>query len=84
MIYAIIYKDATRLGGSVSLKGEYSQVLTEYRLLTRVMCDYLGADVVLKCTAGLANDSLTDVGIQIDVTPDQGGYYIPEGGAENE
>lgn len=84
MIYALQYKDKQGLTGRVTLTGEDSKILTEYRMITRVMCDYYGADIVLKWTAGLAHDSLENVGVQIDLRPDQGGYYIPEGGAENE
>ena len=83
MIYSTQYKDAL-LAGRVSLTGERSKVLTEFRMLSRAMCDYFGVDVVLEWTRGLAHDPLTNVSIQIDITPDQGGYYIPEGGAENE
>lgn len=76
MIYAINYK-MHRLSGRVALKGERSKILTEYRMLTRAMCDYFGPDTVIKWTAGLANDNMA-VGRDIDITPDQGGEYIPE------
>lgn len=59
MIYAINYKNH-RLSGRVALKGERSKILIEYRMLTRAMCDYFGADTVLKWTAGR----------DIDITPD--------------
>lgn len=76
MIYAINYNNA-RLSGRVAITGQRSKVLTEYRMLTRAMCDYFGADTVIQWTAGLANDNMA-VGIQIDISPDQGGEYIPE------
>lgn len=83
MIYSTQYKEGS-LAGRVSLTGSRSKVLTEYRMLTRAMCDYFGVDVVLEWTKGLAHDPLSNVGIQIDITQDKDGYYIPEGGAANE
>lgn len=76
MIYGIDYNSAP-LAGRVALKGRRSKVLLEYRMITRAMCDYFGVDTVLKWIAILAPDNMA-VGLDIDISPDQGGEYIPE------
>lgn len=77
MIYTIIYND-NELAGRVSLHGNSSKILYEYRLITRVIADQFGIDRVIRWTAGLANDNIKNVAIELDIQPETGGEYIPE------
>lgn len=77
MIYAINYND-NELAGRVTLKGTCPKILNEYRLLTRVLMDWLGPEEVIKWTAGLAHDDISKVTIDLDIRPETGGEYIPE------
>ena len=62
MIHIIKHDDG--ITGRVVLLGEEPDILAEYRLLTRVLCDKYGADTMIACQAGLSKDDISGIIIQ--------------------
>lgn len=62
MIHIIKHNDG--ITGRVMLLGEEPDILNEYRLLTRVLCDKYGPDSLMWCMAGLAKDDISSIIIQ--------------------
>lgn len=59
-----ITKHDDGITGRVALFGDEPDILNEYRLLTRVLCDKYGPDSLIWSMTGLAKDDISNIIIQ--------------------
>ena len=65
MVHIIIEENIYPLTGRVVMIGDKNNILGDYRLLTRILCDRFGDDAIIKATAGCALDDISNVEIII-------------------
>ena len=65
MLQVVIEENTYPLTGRVDIIGNINEIMGDYRLLTRIICDHFGHDAIMKATAGCALDNISNVEIVI-------------------
>lgn len=63
MLQVVIEENIYPLTGRVDIIGDINEVMGDYRLLTRILCDHFGDDTIIKAVTGCAHDNISHVEI---------------------